>query len=359
MAERERVSVRWSSAHVAALGVVLLAAALAAPRPAAAYVVVTSDNRVYDVATRPEVRNDLVLFALDGKPVSLRVYDVNITKTNELNQLLDQGAGAPSLTAQLRALKPAVPTDERMIVSSRLHQVMGERGEPKFQLVHVPGGEAAAYEEGNARARRTKHEQAEDEKPSRFSKEAREAMDDAQREVRHPAEPPAPAAARSDEEPRGERHPGGRRHREERAADSGKSADVDGQIAAEQEHLRKLTSGEEVSADLEGDIDRSMDRIKRMQKRRGRTGSAPASDEGAAPAAPAPAETAGEEAAEDRGGGRIEGELARARARLARLKSQQAQLPAGPSNEREMVDEMVGETQYKIDKLERKLGRSK
>src|SRR5688500_5884919 len=97
------------AARLLAVGLAL--GALAAP--AAAYVVVTSDNRVYDVPTKPEVQGDLILFTLDGSLVSLCVYDVNVTKTNELNHLLDSGAGAPSLTAQLRQLRPAVPQDDR------------------------------------------------------------------------------------------------------------------------------------------------------------------------------------------------------------------------------------------------------
>ena len=50
----------------------LLAAAVAAP--ASAYVVVTVDNQVYEVPTRPEIRDNMVFFVLDGRPVSLR-YD--------------------------------------------------------------------------------------------------------------------------------------------------------------------------------------------------------------------------------------------------------------------------------------------
>ena len=93
----------WAAGAQVALGLCLTAAVVS---PASAYVVVTVDNRVYDVPTKPEVRGDLVLFQLDGHLVSLRVYEVNITKTNELNYMLDSGAGAVSLTQQLRQLKP-------------------------------------------------------------------------------------------------------------------------------------------------------------------------------------------------------------------------------------------------------------
>src|SRR5688572_1615351 len=69
-------------------GALVACAALAAfAPPAAAYVVVTVDNKVFEIASKPEVRGSMVLFTLDGAPVSLRIYDVNVAKTNELNSM--------------------------------------------------------------------------------------------------------------------------------------------------------------------------------------------------------------------------------------------------------------------------------
>ena len=126
-----RSKLSWARGAQVAVAILVTGAIVA---PASAYVVVTADNRVYYVPTKPEVRGDIVVFRLNGGLVSLRVYEVNITKTNELNYLLDSGAGAPSLTQQLRQLKPGSPTDDRMIVSSRVQQVLAEDGRPDYSV---------------------------------------------------------------------------------------------------------------------------------------------------------------------------------------------------------------------------------
>ena len=89
----------------------LLAASIAAP--ASAYVVVMNDNQVYEVPSRPEIRDQMVFFVLDGRPVSLRVYDINIAKTNELNYMLDTGASLSQVSQQVRAMTSATPTDQQ------------------------------------------------------------------------------------------------------------------------------------------------------------------------------------------------------------------------------------------------------
>ena len=92
----------------------MLAIALGVAGPAGAYVVVTSDNQVYEVPTRPEIRGDMVYFTLDGIPVSMRVYDLNVAKTNEFNYALDSGGNPMAVAREARRLPPAMPDDRRM-----------------------------------------------------------------------------------------------------------------------------------------------------------------------------------------------------------------------------------------------------
>lgn len=309
--------------------------------PASAYVVVTSDNSVYDVATKPEIRGDLVIFELDGRPVSLRVYEVNITKTNELNYLLDSGAGAPTLTAQLRQLKPASPADQRMMVSSPLHQVMEEQALPDYRvrLAGEPDG-SPSFRDRPGRPTRSastrdsggESAQTSFDRRSSFEREARQALDDADRQVRTP--PPAAAS------------------REISSADADRAADLDAEIAAERAYLDKLTTGAETVPDLERAIDSSMDKIRKLQKRRDRLGSS--SGRAAAPrereSAPAYQPTGNFPPGSREAG--WERELADLQAKLQRLQGQQA---GAEGSEREMVDEVIGETEYRIDKLQKKL----
>lgn len=315
----------------------LTLAALAAP--AGAYVVVTSDNRVYDVASKPEVHGDLVLFTLDGAMVSLRVYDVNITKTNELNYLLDSGAGAPSLTAQLRQLRPAVPEDDRMIVSTRLDRIVEERTSDDARIARreMPG-DIESFDRDRPGGRRSSD--------SGFSREAREALDEAQTRVRS-----SRATEAVDERASRDRAGRERPSRGSRAAsqDSARAADLDGEIRAEQEYLRKLTAGELTVSDLEGEIDRSMDKIKRLQKRRDAISADMAEEATSAPAASGRYPAGSREA-------RWERELADAQAELARARSQQSSASEG--RDREALDERVGELQWKIDRLQKKLDRA-
>jgi hypothetical protein len=89
--------------------------------PADAYVVVTSDNKVYQVEAKPELHGDLLLFTVGGAPVSLRIYDVNLAKTNEFNHMMESGGSADQVRRAIAALREATPTDERIIASSGLH----------------------------------------------------------------------------------------------------------------------------------------------------------------------------------------------------------------------------------------------
>ena len=102
MSLRERIR-SLSTVGQRALALGLVVAALGAA-PASAYVVVTADNRVYTVPTRPELSGDLVLFTMDGWPMSLRVYDVNLRATNEINALMDSGASGREVDQRIQGL---------------------------------------------------------------------------------------------------------------------------------------------------------------------------------------------------------------------------------------------------------------
>src|SRR5205085_5776080 len=123
--------------------------------------------------------------------------------------------------------------------------------------------------------------------------------------------------------------------------DAQRVAEIDAEIASEQEYLRKLTGGELVVSDLEGEVDRTMDKIKKLQRRRDRMTAVEA--EAASSAPPATFQPSGTYPAGSREA-KWEIQLAEAQARLDRLRSQQAGLPEGPSRDREMTDEMIGET---------------
>ena len=75
-----------------------------------------------EVASKPEVRGEMVYFTLDGVAVSLRVYEVNVAKTNEFNYLVDRGGDLAQVVERAKSLRPAQPTDDRIIVSSAVHQ---------------------------------------------------------------------------------------------------------------------------------------------------------------------------------------------------------------------------------------------
>ena len=306
----------------------LALAALAAP--ASAYVVVTSDNRVYDVATKPQLSGDLVLFMLDGHPVSLRIYDVNITKTNELNHLFDSGGSASSVQAQVRALRPAVPQDDRIIVSARLERMLDqEYGEDAGIARRELVGEMPSFDRDRPGARA----------PRPFEREAREAMSEAESRVRTQQAPVDDGSGRSS-----------RRSGRSAARSSERVADLDAEIRAEQDYLAKLTSGELTVGDLEGEIDRSMDKIKRLQRRRDQAaGEAAEASAGASAPAGSGNYPAGSREA------RWEAELQDAQAELSRLQAQQSGA-SGSAREREGIDERVGELQWKIDRLRRRLG---
>ena len=104
--------------RAASLGLVGLALAAA---PASAYVVITADNRVFEVPTRPELAGDLVMFTVDSHPVTLRTFEVNLRATNEINGLMDQGVSGREVMARLASLPSGVPLDQRLVASSSLH----------------------------------------------------------------------------------------------------------------------------------------------------------------------------------------------------------------------------------------------
>jgi hypothetical protein len=327
---------------------------------ASAYVVVTSDNLVFEVPSRPEVRGEMVYFTLNGAPVSLRVYDINVQKTNELNFLVERGGDSNAVMAAMRQMGGAAPSDDRLIVSSRLEVAVRERQEathPATRLARHGHGPAVSPSFSSDRPGRREPMSSSgrtsfSDSPGRpasarsappresFETEARAAMREAERRVDSGRTAPsaAPSAASS--------------------RDAGRAAELDAEIKAEQEHLQKLTSGEAVVDDLERAIDRSMEKIRRLQKERDRLGEAGA-------AAPAPA---GSRESFDRyeSSGRYEGgsreermerEIMDLEAKLARLRQQQSAIPAGDRDEREITDELIGETEYRIDKLKRKLER--
>jgi len=289
-------------------------------RPADAYVIVTSDNKVYQVESKPELHGDLLLFTLAGEPVSLRVYDVNLAKTNEFNHMMEGGGSADSVRRAISSLHEASPVDERIIASSGLHVAMDP---DQARAVGALGND---YESDRAAARYERSRE------SSFSNEARSALDEADRRVRNP--PPAPSSSG-----------------QMTARESAKASDLDAEIAAEQEYLRKLTGGEMTVADLDGEIDRTMDKIRRLQKRRGDLGSAPSSSP-ASTYTPTGNWPAGSREA------KWEEELSQLQGELGRLKSQQSASSGASDREREALDERVGETQYRIQRLESKLQRA-
>src|SRR6185295_5676231 len=122
-----------------------------------------------------------------------------------------------------------------------------------------------------------------------------------------------------------------------------------------QAHLRQLTSGEVPADDLDREIQRSTKKIRDLQNRISKLG-------GATSAAP-PAAAAPVAAAPVPSGNYPEGsreakwarELADAEARVSRLRQQQSALGEQDADERESLEESINETQYKIDKLRKKL----
>lgn len=394
--EMESAPTRWRAALAAAvLGATTLVAG-----PASAYVVVTIDNRVYDVPTRPEVNGDLVLFTVEGIPVALRVYDVNVRKTNEINGMLDQGATSGAVAAQLRAMPSASTADERLIVSSRLHRIPEERfqpGTPDYRLLRrdVPPQPPSYHDqpgrqEWTDRDRPTRRRlwgqssdmssfsdepgRPEARRESPFAQEARRAMEEARRRddpgprvvPERAAPPPSGRPTRHGAfrgEGRREAEPAREPMREamretipERRSTSSRSADrvaeLDAEIAAEQEYLQQLTSGDITVDDLDRAIQRSMDKIDRLQHRRDRMSRERDMDVAAGGAAdyePTGRWPAGSREA------RWEQDLQAARQRLERLRQQQAGLPAGASDEREMIDEFIGEAEHDVRRLTKRL----
>lgn len=343
-----RSKLSWARGAQVALAVLVTGAIVA---PASAYVVVTADNRVYDVPTKPEVRGDIVVFQLDGGLVSLRVYEVNITKTNELNYLLDSGAGASSLTQQLRQLKPASPADDRMIVSSRVQQVFAEDGRPDYniRLEGEPAGSPSfdgqpGAATGTASKAKYYGQSSFSDSPGRksgFEQEARATMDEANRQVQGSRQAPSQQQASA-----------AQLSASENSAD--RIAAIDADIAAEQAYLKKLTAGEETVSNLEGAIDSSMDKIRKLQKRRDKlAGGSSAAASPAAPSGPA-YQSSGKYPAGSREAG-WEEELTSLQGKLQRLQTQRASVPADETAEREMLDEVIGETEFRIGKLEKKL----
>lgn len=297
-----------------------------APLRASAYVVVTTDNQVFEVPTRPEVHADLVTFTLDGLPVALRYHEVNVVKTNELNQLLDRGSAAQAAQAA-QGLPEASPADERIIVSSRLHRAMERRGGGQHREARVMRGGSLGPPvtfDGDGGGRGVAPSRGSVAPDSPFASEARDAM--AQAEAR--MEGPAPSAAGA-------------------ARGGGRLADLDAEIAAEQQYLSQLTAGEVTVDDLDREIARSMDKIKRLQRRRDRLAEAEGmagrfEDPGdLAPPVRYPA-------------GSREARLDQARERLQRLQAQRDALEPGQSDEREVLDELIGETEHEIQRIERR-----
>ncbi len=344
-----------------AAGAGLLAASLAAP--ASAYVVVTVDNQVYEVPSRPEIRDQMVFFVLDGRPVSLRVFDINVAKTNEINYLLDTGANLSQVSQQVRSMSSATPTDQRLIVSNELQvkRITDARpDEPDWRLVRGEVGSAPSFADSPGPRRapsqvepwpRGEHRSfgdspgrpsawEEESSRARFAEEARRAYDD--------------AAGGASSQPSSGSSYGSTPMRA--AGGSAQVEALDAEISAEQSYLRRLTSGEEAVDDLDRAIDASMEKIRKLQSQR----------DGAQADRPMPAaEPSGyrpPEAWEATGRfpagskeAKWEQQLAELRDRLSYYRGQQADLPAGSSRDREVLDERIGELEYKIEKTEGKL----
>jgi hypothetical protein len=333
----------------------LLAAAVA--MPASAYVVVTNDNQVYEVPTRPEIRDNMVFFVLDGRPVSMRSYAVNIAKTNEINYMLDSGANLSQVSQAVQSMPNAAPTDHRLIVSNELQvkRITDARpDEPDWRLVRGEIEGSPSFSDSPGRRRAPTRTEAwprsdrssfgdspgrpsaweEDSSRARFAEEARRAYEDAARgdSGGYESAPMRPMGGNSRVE------------------------SLDAEIAAEQAYLRRLTSGEEAVDDLDRAIDRSMEKIRRLQNERDDAQAATPMPE-AEPSGYRPPErweSTGRFPAGSREA-KWEQQLAELRDREQYYRNQQAQLPAGSSRDREVLDERIGEIEYKIEKLERKL----
>jgi hypothetical protein len=338
----------------------LLAACIAAP--ASAYVVVMNDNQVYEVPSRPEIRDHMVFFVLDGRPVSLRVYDINVAKTNQINYMLDTGASVSQVSQEVRSMTSAAPTDQRLIVSNELQvkRITDARpDEPDWRLVRGEVGSAPSFADSPGPRRAPSQAEPwprsrsnsfadspgrpsaweEESSRARFAEEARRAYDD--------------AAGGSASQPSGydsaPMRPAG-------SAGSSRVDSLDAEIAAEQSYLRRLTSGEEAVDDLDRAIDRSMEKIRKLQADRDRAQAStpmPAAEpSGYRP--PEAWESTGRFPAGSKEA-KWEQQLAELRDRLAYYRNQQAELPAGSSRDREVLDERIGEIEHKIGKTERKL----
>lgn len=319
--------------------------------PASAYVVVTSDNQVFEVPTRPEMRADMVLFTLDGMPVSLRVQDVNIPKTNEFNYMLDTGASPVAVARQIRALPPARPEDERLVVSHPLQLKRVTDAPPDAPDYRVMDRDVDRHpsfrDDDQDRMAPDRDEDWDwpssgpsfDDQPgrptaaddatsrSRFAEEARRAYDEASEDVRR------------DDQPR-------------QASRADRVADIEAELASEQEYLRRLTSGEAVVDDLDREIDKSLEKIRQLQDERDA-----AMAMGETPDWQGPEwkyEPSGRFPAGSREA-KWEQELAELKHRKAQYEERQAALPAGSSREREALDEQIGELEHRIGRLEDKL----
>ncbi|MEM7247112.1 MAG: hypothetical protein AAF533_17325 [Acidobacteriota bacterium] len=341
--------------------------------PASAYVVVTWDNQVYEVPTLPEVRGTMVYFTLDETPVSLRVQDVNIVKTNEFNQALELGASPWEVARQARALPVASPEDHRLIVSQPL-AVKGvtdadpetpdyrllkdnERQGPRKSFSDSPGARRApatktpwprsdrsSFGDAPGRARATEREESRD----RFAREAERAYEEARRD------------SRRDDGPVEDEWTG------PSAADLADIERIDSELAREQAYLRSLTAGEESVDDLDREIDSTMERIRKLQQNRDRLQSGrsrvQADDSSDWDESPRRSRRRREDVREREvptsRTAKIERQIEEYRARLSHYRDQQANLPAGSSQDREIVDERIGELEYRIEKLERKLARA-
>ena len=73
---------------------------------APAYVIVLKEGRVYSIESKPEINEDLVLFRLNGRLVSLRRMDLDVAKTQELNRILHKEELFEALEAAMAGEKP-------------------------------------------------------------------------------------------------------------------------------------------------------------------------------------------------------------------------------------------------------------
>jgi hypothetical protein len=145
-----------------------------------------------------------------------------------------------------------------------------------------------------------------------------------------------------------------------RAPESDRLFDLDAEIAAEQAYLRQLTAGEVVVDDLDREIERSMEKVGKLQKKRDKIAANAAQDEGLAEGGPPPPpmqDFRGTYPPGSREAG-WEREIAESRVRLQELRAEQERIPAGSSQERESVDEQIGEIEHRIQRLQEKLART-